>query len=61
VLFCGGRSSEITIPANVTLTLEYEATCRLAEHRSAAGLDAKGLDLESCGHSSRVSPAAKPP
>jgi putative PIN family toxin of toxin-antitoxin system len=30
---------KITMVANVGLALEYEATCRLAEHRLAAGLD----------------------
>jgi predicted nucleic acid-binding protein len=33
------RRGAITILANVGLALEYEATCRLAEHRLAAGLD----------------------
>jgi predicted nucleic acid-binding protein len=33
------RRSELTMVANVALALEYEATCQLAEHRLAAGLD----------------------
>jgi putative PIN family toxin of toxin-antitoxin system len=33
------RRSEITLLANVALALEYEATCKLAEHCLAAGLD----------------------
>jgi hypothetical protein len=33
------RQGKITPLANVALALEYEATCRLAEHRLAAGLD----------------------
>ena len=33
------RRSEMTLLVNVALALEYEATCRLAEHCLAAGLD----------------------
>jgi putative PIN family toxin of toxin-antitoxin system len=33
------RRSEVNLLANVALALEYEATCKLAEHRLAAGLD----------------------
>ena len=33
------RRSEVTLLVNVALALEYEATCKLAEHRLAAGLD----------------------
>src|ERR1700730_14002305 len=33
------RRSEVTLLANVALALEYEATCKLAEHRLAAGLE----------------------
>jgi len=33
------REGRLTIVANVALALEYEATCLLAEHRLAAGLD----------------------
>ncbi len=29
----------VTLVANVSLVIEYEATCRLAEHRIAAGLN----------------------
>ncbi len=32
------RRRNITLLANVALALEYEATCRLVEHRLAAGL-----------------------
>src|SRR5206468_11632403 len=31
--------AEVTLLVNVALALEYEATCRLAEHRIVAGLD----------------------
>ena len=34
------RRRDITPLANVALALEYEATCRLPEHRRAAGLTA---------------------
>lgn len=37
-LLRGARRREITPIVNVALALEYEATCRLAEHRLAAGL-----------------------
>ena len=38
-LLMAARRGEITMLANVGLALEYEATCRLAEHRLAAGFD----------------------
>jgi len=38
-LLRAARRAEIAILANVALALEYEATCRLPEHRLAAGLD----------------------
>jgi putative PIN family toxin of toxin-antitoxin system len=38
-LLIAARRSRITLVANVALALEYEATCRLAEHRLASGLD----------------------
>jgi putative PIN family toxin of toxin-antitoxin system len=38
-LLIAARRSEVTLLANVALALEYEATCQLAEHRLAAGLD----------------------
>src|SRR5260370_8826597 len=38
-LLMAARRSELTMLANVALALEYEATCQLAEHRLAAGLD----------------------
>ena len=37
-LLRAARRGDITPLANVALALEYEATCRLAEHRLAAGL-----------------------
>jgi predicted nucleic acid-binding protein len=42
------RRSEVTLLANVALALEYEATCRLAEHRLAAEftLDEVGVFVE---------------
>ena len=33
------RQGKVVLLANVALALEYEATCRLAEHCLAAGLD----------------------
>ena len=38
-LLMAARRLELTMLANVALALEYEATCQLAEHRLAAGLD----------------------
>jgi putative PIN family toxin of toxin-antitoxin system len=43
-LLRAARRSEITMLANVALALEYEATCQLAEHRLAAGLDLDQVD-----------------
>ena len=37
-LLMAARRAEVTILANVALALEYEATCRRAEHGVAAGL-----------------------
>ncbi|MGC2029698.1 MAG: PIN domain-containing protein [Steroidobacteraceae bacterium] len=37
-LLMAARHGEITMLANVALALEYEATCRRAEHGVAAGL-----------------------
>jgi predicted nucleic acid-binding protein len=37
-LLHAARRQRLTLLANVALALEYEATCRLAEHRVAAGL-----------------------
>jgi predicted nucleic acid-binding protein len=39
------RRGEITMVANVGLALEYEAVCRLAEHRLAAGLDQEQVGI----------------
>ena len=38
-LLMAARGGSITMLANVALALEYEATCRLADHRLVAGLD----------------------
>jgi putative PIN family toxin of toxin-antitoxin system len=38
-LLIAARRLGLTILANVALALEYEATCRLPEHRLAAGLN----------------------
>ena len=38
-LLIAARRGRISLVANVALALEYEATCRLAEHRLASGLD----------------------
>jgi putative PIN family toxin of toxin-antitoxin system len=38
-LLMAARRGKIALVANVALALEYEATCRLAEHRLASGLD----------------------
>jgi putative PIN family toxin of toxin-antitoxin system len=44
-LLIAARRSELTMLANVALAVEYEATCRLAEHRIAAGLDLDEVDI----------------
>jgi putative PIN family toxin of toxin-antitoxin system len=44
-LLMAARHSAVTMLATVALALEYEATCRLAEHRAAAGLDLDEADL----------------
>ena len=44
-LLRAARRSEVTLLANVALALEYEATCQLAEHRLAAGLDLKDVAI----------------
>ena len=38
-LLTAARQEKLVLVANVALALEYEATCRLAEHRLASGLD----------------------
>jgi putative PIN family toxin of toxin-antitoxin system len=38
-LLIAARGGRLTMLANVALALEYEATCRLAEHRLASGLN----------------------
>jgi putative PIN family toxin of toxin-antitoxin system len=38
-LLMAARGGRLTLVANVALALEYEAICRLAEHRLASGLD----------------------
>jgi putative PIN family toxin of toxin-antitoxin system len=44
-LLMAARQSKIVPLANVALALEYEATCRLAEHRLAAGLTLDEVDI----------------
>lgn len=44
-LLRAARRSEVQLLANVALALEYEATCQLAEHRLAAGLDLKDVAI----------------
>src|ERR1700693_3967188 len=44
-LLMAARRDEITILANVALALEYEATCRRAEHGVAAGLRAPQVSV----------------
>jgi predicted nucleic acid-binding protein len=39
------RRGEVTLLVNVALALEYEAICRLAEHRLASGLDLREVDV----------------
>lgn len=44
-LLMAARRSGLTMLANVALALEYEATCQLAEHRLAAGLDLRQVGI----------------
>jgi putative PIN family toxin of toxin-antitoxin system len=44
-LLMAARRGKITILANVALALEYEATCRRAEHMVAAGLKPKHVTV----------------
>ena len=44
-LLMAARRAEVTLLANVALALEYEATCLLAEHRLAAGLDLEDVGI----------------
>ncbi len=39
------RRDEVVLLVNVALALEYEAICRLADHRLAAGLDLREVDI----------------
>jgi putative PIN family toxin of toxin-antitoxin system len=39
------RAGRITMLANVGLALEWEATCHLAEHQLASGLDAREIGV----------------
>ncbi len=39
------RHSTLTMLVSVALALEYEAICRLADHRLAAGLNLEEVDL----------------
>jgi predicted nucleic acid-binding protein len=44
-LLLAARHGRITMLGNVAMALEYEATCILAEHRLAAGLDLKQVGV----------------
>jgi putative PIN family toxin of toxin-antitoxin system len=44
-LLRAARRWEVQLLANVALVLEYEATCQIAEHRLAAGLDLKEVAI----------------
>jgi predicted nucleic acid-binding protein len=44
-LLMKARQGKITLLANVALALEYEATCRRAEHAMAAGLNADEVGI----------------
>jgi putative PIN family toxin of toxin-antitoxin system len=44
-LLRAARASKVVLLANVALALEYEATCRLADHRLAAGLDMEQVGI----------------
>jgi putative PIN family toxin of toxin-antitoxin system len=44
-LLMAARRGEITMVANVGLALEYEAICRLAEHRLVAGLNQEQVGI----------------
>jgi predicted nucleic acid-binding protein len=44
-LLRAARRGQIVLVANVALALEYDATCRLAEHRLASGLDLDDVEV----------------
>lgn len=44
-LLTAARHSALTMLCSVALALEYEATCRLAEHREAAGLSLEETEI----------------
>jgi len=44
-LLRAARQAEVTLLGNVALALEYEATCRLADHRVAAGLSPDDVEI----------------
>jgi putative PIN family toxin of toxin-antitoxin system len=44
-LLIAARHSRLTLLATVALALEYEATCRLAEHRRAAGISVREVNV----------------
>jgi putative PIN family toxin of toxin-antitoxin system len=44
-LLMAARHTALTMLASVALALEYEAICRLAEHRLAAGLNLEEVEL----------------
>jgi len=44
-LLMAARASRVTLLGNVALALEYEATCKLAEHQLAAGLSSQEVEI----------------
>ena len=44
-LLMAARRSELTLVANIALALEYEAVCRLTDHRIAAGLSQNDVGI----------------
>ncbi len=44
-LLVAARARKIALLANVALALEYEATCQLADHRLAAGLNIDQVEI----------------
>jgi putative PIN family toxin of toxin-antitoxin system len=44
-ILTSARASRVTLLANVALALEYEATCRLAEHQVAASFSARQVGV----------------
>jgi putative PIN family toxin of toxin-antitoxin system len=44
-LLVAARRGDLTMLANVALALEYEATCLLPEHRTAAGIELADVNV----------------